>query len=173
MNIEVLHKILSLRSQRWFKETQAKLLRCPTSGEFPVWFHGILSKRKAEKLLADKPQGTFLMHACEKRFGYSLSVRRGDGSCVHHMISQLESTGKYVVIGEPKVYPTLSSILLNYSKVCMCWSACIHPLVMLFTCFWWVCIMRVYINMLYCSVSSKGGGEGDSETPPILFPGFL
>lgn len=84
---------------------------------FPEWFHGILSKRKAEKLLADKPRGTFLMRACENRFGYSLSVKRSDGSCLHHMISQLESTGKYVVVGEPKVYPDLSSILRNYSKV--------------------------------------------------------
>ena len=107
----------SFSSLRWFKETQAKLLRSSSSGKFPEWFHGILSKRKAEKLLADKPQGNFLVRACENRFGYSLSVKRSDGSCLHHMISQLESTGKYVVVGEPKVYPDLSSILRSYSKV--------------------------------------------------------
>ena len=105
------------RSQRWFKETQASLLHSPSSGNLPEWFHGILSKREAEEKLSDRSKGTFLVRVCDNRFGYALSVKRGNGSCAHHMISQLEATGKYVVVGESKVHPNLASLLQYYSKV--------------------------------------------------------
>lgn len=66
-------------------------------------------------MLADKPVGIFLIRVCENRFGFSLSVKT-QSHVVHVMISQLE-TGKYVVVGSPKVHSNLSTLLLFYSKV--------------------------------------------------------
>lgn len=61
-------------SVRWFKETQAT--RLVKKGEkFSEWFHGIITRRQAETLLLNKPNGTFLIRVSESRFGYSLSFR--------------------------------------------------------------------------------------------------
>ena len=61
-------------SVRWFRETQAS--RLVKKGEsFSEWFHGIITRRQAEMLLTNKPNGTFLIRVSENRFGYSLSFR--------------------------------------------------------------------------------------------------
>jgi len=109
--------LVSIRSERWFKETQVSLLQSPSSLKFPEWFHGILSRHEAEGLLAKGSWGTFLVRACDNRFGYALSLKRRDGSCVHHMIVQLEATCKYVVVGESKVHASLASLLRYYARV--------------------------------------------------------
>ncbi len=108
---------MCVSSERWFKDTQVNLLQSPTSGNLPDWFHGILSKREAEDKLSSKAAGTFLVRVCDNRFGYALSVKQRNGSCAHHMISQLEATGKYVVVGESKVHPSLAALLQFYAKV--------------------------------------------------------
>lgn len=104
-------------SEKWFKETQVSLLQSPANNAFPDWFHGILSKREAEEKLSSRAVGTFLVRVCDNRFGYALSVKQRSGSCAHHMISLLEATGKYVVVGEAKVHPSLASLLQFYAKV--------------------------------------------------------
>ena len=58
----------------WFKATQLPNLR-KSSGTLFEWFHGIITRRQAEQLLTDKPNGTFLIRVSESRFGYSLSFR--------------------------------------------------------------------------------------------------
>lgn len=100
---------------RWFEETQAPSLRSSTSGHFPDWFHRTTTRREAQDLLAAEPAGTFLLRVCENRFGFSLSVKAKSGALLHLVISQLE-TGKFVVIGSPKVHAHLVALLQFYSK---------------------------------------------------------
>lgn len=96
------------------------------------------------------------MRACDNRFGYSLSVKRGNGSCAHHMISQLESTGKYVVVGEPKVFPTLSSILHFYAKVC---NDIFGVMVLLEFGFKWKNFVKVFFFVVILQNRVPAGGE--------------
>ena len=62
-----------MASVRWFRETQADKIK--KDDEFSRWFHGIITRRAAEVLLTNKPNGTFLIRVSESRFGYSLSFR--------------------------------------------------------------------------------------------------
>ncbi|KAK3731450.1 hypothetical protein QZH41_013633, partial [Actinostola sp. cb2023] len=61
---------------QWYQETQApKGAGMETKGVFHEWFHGVISRRRSEMLLTDKPVGCFLVRVSESRFGYSLSYR--------------------------------------------------------------------------------------------------
>ncbi|KAI8483301.1 hypothetical protein Bbelb_389050 [Branchiostoma belcheri] len=100
-------------SVRWFRETQQKAVM-QDSRTFAPWFHGIITRRDSERLLQDKPLGCFLIRVSESRFGYSLTYRISS-RCKHFMIDQLPS-GKYVVVGEPKVHVSLSALVDYYRK---------------------------------------------------------
>lgn len=100
-------------SVRWFKETQAQQIMSP-SGALHDWFHGIITRRQAEQLLTNKPNGTFIIRVSESRFGYSLSFRV-TGRCKHYMISQLENA-KYVIVGEPRVHGSLEALVQFHKK---------------------------------------------------------
>ncbi|XP_006819085.1 myosin-IIIb-like [Saccoglossus kowalevskii] len=96
----------------WFKSTQSEKLK-ETHG-FSNWFHGIITRRQAEKLLWDKQIGCYLIRVSESRFGYSLSFRVKE-RCKHFMIDQTRS-GKYVVVGEPRVHASLSALVKYHEK---------------------------------------------------------
>ncbi|XP_035665893.1 myosin-IIIb-like [Branchiostoma floridae] len=100
-------------SVRWFRETQQQAVM-QDSGTFAPWFHGIITRRESERLLQDKLLGCFLIRVSESRFGYSLTYRISS-RCKHFMIDQLPS-GKYVVVGEPKVHVSLSALVDYYRK---------------------------------------------------------
>jgi len=64
------------QSVRWFKEVEMKKgvgINEDGGGGFQVWFHGIITRHEAERLLANTQPGTFLVRVAESRFGYSLS----------------------------------------------------------------------------------------------------
>ncbi|XP_062516567.1 myosin-IIIb-like [Corticium candelabrum] len=100
-------------SVRWFKETQ-KAVAMQSDGRFHEWFHGIITRRDAEQLLTDKPIGCFLVRVSESRFGYSLSFRVAT-RCKHYMIDQTPS-GKFIVVGEPKVHKNLAALVKYYQQ---------------------------------------------------------
>ncbi|NXP80201.1 SH22A protein, partial [Ramphastos sulfuratus] len=64
---------LRARTRLWFEQTQARSLGA--GGQLPAWFHGFISRREAEKLLQDRPQGCFLVRFSESRVGFVLSYR--------------------------------------------------------------------------------------------------
>ncbi|XP_077983454.1 uncharacterized protein LOC144438275 [Glandiceps talaboti] len=97
-------------SVRWFKETQYERFQ----GDVATWFHGIITRREAEKLLDDKPIGCFLIRVGESRLGFSLSFR-GETRCIHYMINHTGSD-KYIVVGENKYHDTLEAIVSFYQK---------------------------------------------------------
>eukprot|EP00118_Oscarella_pearsei_P013166 m.102239 g.102239 ORF g.102239 m.102239 type:complete len:1092 (+) comp37156_c0_seq8:188-3463(+) len=100
-------------SVRWFQETQLNVATA-SDGQFHEWFHGIITRRQAEQMLTDKPNGCFLVRVSESRFGYSLSFRVVD-RCKHYMIDQTPS-GKFIIVGEPKVHKSLAAIVSYHQK---------------------------------------------------------
>eukprot|EP00117_Sycon_ciliatum_P037106 scpid24935/ scgid27816/ Myosin-IIIa len=101
-------------SVRWFKETQAKSGAKNEEGNFQDWFHGIITRRRAEQLLTNKDIGAFLVRVSESRFGYSLSFRVAT-RVKHFMIDQTMS-GKYIVVGEPKVHKSLHDLVVYHQR---------------------------------------------------------
>lgn len=101
---------------QWFQETQApKGVVQEANGVFSEWFHGIISRRESERLLSDKPAGCFLIRVSESRFGYTLSYRV-QSRCKHFMIDQTRS-GKFVIVGMPRVYKSLKEMVDIHNKV--------------------------------------------------------
>ncbi|KAK6305339.1 hypothetical protein J4Q44_G00241190 [Coregonus suidteri] len=98
---------------RWFKETQAR--KVVRNGAFPCWFHGMITRRQAEDLMTDKPVGCFLIRVGQSREGYTLTYK-GANRCRHYMI-EMQSNGKYVILGEDKAHPSLPDLVQHYSRV--------------------------------------------------------
>ncbi|XP_066567547.1 myosin-IIIb isoform X2 [Amia ocellicauda] len=98
---------------RWFKETQAR--KVVRNGAFPNWFHGMITRRQAEDFIADKPLGCFLIRVGQSREGYTLSYR-GQDRCRHYMI-EMQTNGKYVILGEDRAHASLPDLVEYHSKV--------------------------------------------------------
>uniref|UniRef100_A0A4W5KHV7 Myosin-IIIb-like n=1 Tax=Hucho hucho TaxID=62062 RepID=A0A4W5KHV7_9TELE len=98
---------------RWFKETQAR--KVVRNGAFPCWFHGMITRRQAEDLMTDKPVGCFLIRVGQSREGYTLTYK-GENRCRHYMI-EMQSNGKYVILGEDKAHPSLPDLVQHHSRV--------------------------------------------------------
>ncbi|CAF1195399.1 unnamed protein product [Adineta ricciae] len=97
---------------RWFRDTQYPYV-CH-NGTFPSWFHGNITRHRAEDLLKNQSIGCFLIRLSESRFGFSLSFCAED-RCRHYMINQLKNL-KYNVIGEAKVHQSLEK-LIDYYRI--------------------------------------------------------
>lgn len=105
-------KLKRSETLRWFRDTQAcKVIR---DGDYPTWLHGMISRREAENMLAEKPLGSFLIRLSQTREGYTLSYR-GEARCRHYMI-EMKSNGRYVIPGEDRVHTSLTN-LVDYHKV--------------------------------------------------------
>ncbi|MBN3281365.1 HSH2D protein, partial [Polyodon spathula] len=98
---------------RWFRETQAR--KVVRNGAFPNWFHGMITRRQAEDLMTDKPLGCFLIRVSESREGYTLTFR-GKDRCRHYMI-EMQTNGKYVILGEARAHPSLLDLIEYHKKV--------------------------------------------------------
>ncbi|CAG5119105.1 unnamed protein product, partial [Candidula unifasciata] len=99
----------------WFKTTQTENVLVPQQNKFADWFHGIISRTEAERLLKNKIVGCFLIRVSESRYGYTLSFR-AETRCRHYMIDQLRN-GKFIIIGEPKVHRSLHDLVAYHKKV--------------------------------------------------------
>ncbi|XP_063782515.1 myosin-IIIb-like [Pseudophryne corroboree] len=91
----------------WFKETQAK--KVLDAGTFPLWLHGMTSRRDTENVLVDREPGDFLIRISQTHAGYILSFR-GQDRCRHYMI-QVLSNGCYVILEEDRAHPSLSTLV--------------------------------------------------------------
>uniref|UniRef100_A0A4W3IC10 Myosin-IIIb-like n=1 Tax=Callorhinchus milii TaxID=7868 RepID=A0A4W3IC10_CALMI len=96
---------------RWFNETQAR--KVVQNGTFPSWFHGMITRREAEDLLANQLFGCFLIRVSGSREGYTLTFSGAD-RCRHYMI-EMQPNGKYVILGEDRAHPSLPD-LVEYHK---------------------------------------------------------
>ncbi|XP_069837959.1 SH2 domain-containing protein 4B [Dendropsophus ebraccatus] len=96
---------------RWFKEEQiprrAGLEK--ETGQIATWFHGIISRESAEKLLMNMPEGSFLVRVSEKIWGYALSYRHQTG--FKHFL--VDASGDYYsFLGvDPNRHATLTDLI--------------------------------------------------------------
>ncbi|WAQ97165.1 SH24B-like protein [Mya arenaria] len=75
----------------WFhqEEKGRKSVIDPNTGRPEEWFHGVISRMDAEKLLLEKPLGSYLVRVSEKVWGYTISYRAID-RCKHFLIDATE-----------------------------------------------------------------------------------
>ena len=91
------------QSVKWFKEVEmakgAGQVGGDSAGEqnnsFEAWFHGIISRKDAEKLLSTKNPGAFLVRVAESRFGYSLSHKVTEEGRVRHYMVDVTPEGEF------------------------------------------------------------------------------
>ncbi|XP_073452985.1 SH2 domain-containing protein 4B [Aquarana catesbeiana] len=96
---------------RWFKEEQIPLRAGmeKDSEQIAAWFHGIISRDAAEKLLMNMPEGSFLVRVSEKIWGYALSYRHQNG--FRHFL--VDASGDYYsFLGvDPNRHATLTDLI--------------------------------------------------------------
>ncbi|XP_062841493.1 uncharacterized protein si:ch73-109i22.2 [Trichomycterus rosablanca] len=99
----------------WFQRTQLPRLPKPV----PCWLHGFASRREAEQLLQDKPQGCFLLRLSESKVGFVLSYRGAD-KCRHFIIEEETDVpgteGRYLIVGEKSRHWSLEDLLKYYTQ---------------------------------------------------------
>uniref|UniRef100_A0AAF5DN42 SH2 domain-containing protein n=2 Tax=Strongyloides stercoralis TaxID=6248 RepID=A0AAF5DN42_STRER len=76
---------------KWFKEKEIFVGAGidPTTKLPSLWFHGIISRDTAEKLLSKTVCGSFLVRVSERIWGYTVSYSFGDGTYKHFLIERI------------------------------------------------------------------------------------
>ena len=104
------------QSVKWFKEVEMAKgagQADDEDGGFEKWFHGIISRNEAQKLLLRCEPGAFLVRVAESRFGYSLSHYVEEGKIKHYMIDQTPE-GSYIVVGNSRTFDSLNSLVRHH-----------------------------------------------------------
>uniref|UniRef100_A0A671T0T3 Uncharacterized LOC107667791 n=1 Tax=Sinocyclocheilus anshuiensis TaxID=1608454 RepID=A0A671T0T3_9TELE len=114
--LEALTPSLRAHTLLWFERTQLPRLHRPGQ-PLPRWLHGFTTRREAEQLLQDKPQGCFLLRLSESKIGFALSYR-GEDRCRHFIIEEEEygSSGSvYLIAGEHSRHRSLDDLISYYT----------------------------------------------------------
>ncbi|CAO2598663.1 SH2 domain-containing protein 2A [Lemmus lemmus] len=102
---------LQAETRAWVQKTQAHWLLLRTA---PVWFHGFITRREAERLLQPQPQGCYLVRFSESAVTFVLSYRSRT-CCRHFLLAQL-GDGRHVVLGEDSAHVQLQDLLQHYTE---------------------------------------------------------
>uniref|UniRef100_A0A0R3S133 SH2 domain-containing protein n=1 Tax=Elaeophora elaphi TaxID=1147741 RepID=A0A0R3S133_9BILA len=65
-----------------------------------VWFHGIIPRTRADRMLQKKPAGSFLVRVSERIWGYTLSYVVGDGTIKHFLIETMPQGYQFMGINQ-------------------------------------------------------------------------
>lgn len=95
---------------RWFQEEQLPLRAGFEKDQSRIapWFHGIISREDAEKLMSENKPGHFLVRVSERILGYVLSYRCKD-AFKHFLIDAAE--GGYMLLGDQIRFSSLSELV--------------------------------------------------------------
>uniref|UniRef100_A0A0N5BVL7 SH2 domain-containing protein n=1 Tax=Strongyloides papillosus TaxID=174720 RepID=A0A0N5BVL7_STREA len=76
---------------KWFKEKEIpnSTVIDPLTKRPAVWFHGIISRETAEKLLNKTKWGSFLVRVSERIWGYTVSYSFGNGKYKHFLVERI------------------------------------------------------------------------------------
>ncbi|XP_052587555.1 SH2 domain-containing protein 2A isoform X3 [Peromyscus californicus insignis] len=102
---------LQAETRAWVQKTQSHWLLLRTA---PVWFHGFITRREAERLLQPQPQGCYLVRFSESTVTFVLSYRSRT-CCRHFLLAQL-GDGRHVVLGEDSAHAQLQDLLQHYTE---------------------------------------------------------
>lgn len=102
---------LQAETRAWVQKTQAHWLLLKTA---PLWFHGFITRREAERLLQPQPLGCYLVRFSESAVTFVLSYRSRT-CCRHFLLAQLED-GRHVVLGEDSAHAQLQDLLQHYTE---------------------------------------------------------
>lgn len=72
------------------------VIRPTVSPDAPPWFHGVMSKQEAIKLMEKKPNGTFLVRQRPDNHTCFAMEQMYQGNIQHHCITR-ESGGSFVI----------------------------------------------------------------------------
>ncbi|CAH0563906.1 unnamed protein product [Brassicogethes aeneus] len=95
----------------WYKKYEkARMAGLDSDGNLQNWFHGLITRTEAEKLLLDQPHGTFLVRLSERVWGYAISYRAKE-KCKHYLIN---ASQKYKFAQSTLEYNTLGDLISNH-----------------------------------------------------------
>lgn len=77
-----------------------------------------MSRIETEKLLADKPAGSFLVRISERIWGYAISYVIGDGNMKHFLVESIPDG--YQFLGTNQIVHKSLYDLVLYHEVCVC-----------------------------------------------------
>ncbi|EFA09056.1 SH2 domain-containing protein 4A isoform X2 [Tribolium castaneum] len=101
----------------WYKSHERpKWTGLDRSNNVESWFHGLITRSEAEKLLLDRPYGSFLVRLSERIWGYAISYRAKE-KCKHYLVS---AGLKYQFLGNNQIEHETLRDLIEYHRV--------HPL---------------------------------------------
>ncbi|XP_017175095.1 SH2 domain-containing protein 2A isoform X3 [Mus musculus] len=118
---------LQAETRAWVQKTQAHWLLLKTA---PLWFHGFITRREAERLLQPQPLGCYLVRFSESAVTFVLSYSlvgeemasltqsgpsRSQTCCRHFLLAQL-GDGRHVVLGEDSAHAQLQDLLEHYTE---------------------------------------------------------
>ncbi|KAL3274327.1 hypothetical protein HHI36_015729 [Cryptolaemus montrouzieri] len=97
----------------WFRsKDRSRSGVCDKNGNPQPWFHGLITRGDAEKLLLDQQYGSFLVRLSEKIWGYAISYRAKE-KCKHYLIN---AGPKYSFTGNNQLEHITLNDLVNYHK---------------------------------------------------------
>ncbi|KAG5885506.1 hypothetical protein JTB14_013524 [Gonioctena quinquepunctata] len=97
----------------WYRNKEReRLAGLDSSNNVLPWFHGLITRQEAEKLLLDQPCGTFLVRLSERIWGYAISYRAKE-KCKHYLVNAVP---KYMFVGNNQMeYDNLGN-MINFHK---------------------------------------------------------
>ncbi|CAH1116096.1 unnamed protein product [Phaedon cochleariae] len=98
----------------WYRnEEKSRLAGLDSDKNALPWFHGLITRQNAEKLLLDQSCGSFLVRLSEKIWGYAISYRAKE-KCKHYLVSAVP---KYSFIGNNQIeHDTLGEMISFHQK---------------------------------------------------------
>lgn len=98
----------------WWKEVEYPKFSGLDENQKPMeWFHGIITRHEAEKILINKKQGSYLVRVSERVWGYTISFK-DIGRCKHFLIDTIH--GGYQFFGMEQIIHNTLNELIEYHK---------------------------------------------------------
>lgn len=94
---------------QWFRESELAQWKGHPPAE---WFHGIISREEAERLLQAKPIGSFLVRVTERIFGYTVSYQAEDGT-KNFLVERIQEGYQFMGTNQ-MVHPTLGELIAHH-----------------------------------------------------------